>query len=130
MRAPGVTSRAPFIGLNQESYTNPADTDAEVSIGPPTYHNQYNAFAPRVGVAYQLSKDPRWGRVVRAGWGIFFDTTGDLVSQWQESSATFGGSNTFTNGIFPLTLAQLALPTNSAANNLPPFTSVQQGPDP
>ncbi|HET9831214.1 MAG TPA: TonB-dependent receptor, partial [Vicinamibacterales bacterium] len=44
--------------------------------GTPAYETQWNAFAPRVGVAYQLSDDDRWGRVLRAGGGLFFDTAG------------------------------------------------------
>src|SRR5262249_22223826 len=45
-------------------------------IGTSPYSTEWHAIAPRIGLAYQQSKDPRWGRVIRAGWGVFFDTAG------------------------------------------------------
>src|SRR5262249_39314288 len=44
--------------------------------GTPAYETQWNAFGPRVSFAYQLSDNDRWGRVLRAGTGLFFDTGG------------------------------------------------------
>jgi len=42
------------------------------SFGTPAYSTTWGNFSPRVGLAYQLSTDPKWGRVLRAGYGVFF----------------------------------------------------------
>ena len=39
----------------------------------PTYRTRNGNIGPRVGLAYQLSDSPRWGRTVRAGAGLFYD---------------------------------------------------------
>ena len=44
------------------------------SLGTPAFETTYGNFAPRVGIAYQVSDSVRWGRVVRLGYGIFYDT--------------------------------------------------------
>jgi len=54
-------------GLN-----NPASI-ALAPRGTPLYGTTYGNLAPRVGVAYQLSSTPKWGRVLRGGFGIFYD---------------------------------------------------------
>ena len=41
--------------------------------GTPYYRTTYNNFAPRLGVAYQLSDRQGWERVLRGGFGIFYD---------------------------------------------------------
>jgi len=76
---PGTINNVPFLGFTQFDRSNLAGTQV-ASIGKPIYETQKNAFAPRLGIAYQLSRDPNWGRVLRAGWGLFFDTTGDYAS--------------------------------------------------
>src|SRR5207247_8089742 len=75
------------------------------------------AFGPRVGVAYELSQNPRWGRVVRAGWGIFHDTPGDAAV----FISTLNGATTCNQVLqFPPTLAQQTPPP---ANNSAPWTN-------
>ena len=44
------------------------------SFGTPAYPIRWGSVAPRVGAAYQLSTNPKWGRVLRAGYGLFYDT--------------------------------------------------------
>lgn len=45
------------------------------------YQATYNNLAPRIGVAYQLSDRQGWERVVRGGFGIFYDLgTGSLAN--------------------------------------------------
>ncbi|MGI8741412.1 MAG: TonB-dependent receptor [Bryobacteraceae bacterium] len=119
--SPGTLNQVPFLALNRLDLNNLGASVLE-SFGTPLYHSQKDSFAPRIGVAYQLSQDPRWGRVVRAGWGLFFDTTGDTVSQL----STISGSNSiFAAGgqfpaltQFPPTLAQQ---TPAPAIFTPPF---------
>jgi hypothetical protein len=41
--------------------------------GTSVYSTKYGNFAPRIGAAYQLSTDPNWGRVLRGGFGVFYD---------------------------------------------------------
>src|SRR5437870_7352023 len=40
--------------------------------GTPYYRVTYNNFAPRLGLAYQLSDRQGWERAVRGGFGIFY----------------------------------------------------------
>jgi hypothetical protein len=49
---------------------------ANVTIAPagtPLYGTTYDNFAPRVGVAYQLSQKPGKETVLRGGFGLFYD---------------------------------------------------------
>jgi hypothetical protein len=56
------------LGLN-----NPA-TMTLAPRGTPLYKTTYGNFAPRVGLAYQLSrKKQNWSATVRAGFGVFYD---------------------------------------------------------
>jgi hypothetical protein len=54
-------------GLNNPS------TIALAPRGTPLYDTTYENLAPRLGVAYQLSSAPKWERVLRGGFGIFYD---------------------------------------------------------
>ncbi|MGH8692840.1 MAG: hypothetical protein ACREVM_01220 [Burkholderiales bacterium] len=40
--------------------------------GTPLYEANYKHFAPRLGVAYRLSKSKNWGTTLRAGVGLFY----------------------------------------------------------
>lgn len=42
-------------------------------IGTPYYKTEFDKFAPRVGVAYQLRQQRGRELVVRGGWGLFYD---------------------------------------------------------
>lgn len=113
--APGTTNNVPDLGFTQLAYGNLAATDV-APIGTPIYKNQWNAFAPRLGVAYQLSNKPGWTRVVRAGAGIFYDTTGDF----SQNSTLNGATNSLKGLTVPATLSQ-ANPTllNADPNHAP-----------
>jgi outer membrane receptor protein involved in Fe transport len=88
--APSSTNNIPFVAFNSINVNNPNPNTSVISpVGPPVYQNQWNGFAPRVGVAYQLSQDPKWARVIRAGWGLFYDTTGDALAQLSVSGQQF-----------------------------------------
>jgi len=55
---------------------SPANGGTEVQIGSPggpgsLYNPDYNNFAPRIGLAYDLTGKGR--TVIRAGWGLFYD---------------------------------------------------------
>jgi Carboxypeptidase regulatory-like domain/TonB dependent receptor/TonB-dependent Receptor Plug Domain len=53
-------------------------------LGTAPYPTTWGNIAPRIGVAYQMSRNPNWTHVLRAGFGIFYDTAADA------SSATAG----------------------------------------
>ena len=61
----------------------PGATICNVGINPlgaAPYRTGWGNIAPRVGGAYQLSPNPKWGAVLRAGFGIFYDTAGNAAS--------------------------------------------------
>lgn len=99
--APGTTDNVPDLAFSQLNYSNLAGTDI-APIGTPIYKNQWDAFAPRLGVAYRLSDKPGWERVLRAGAGIFYDTTGDF----DQNSTLNGATTSLKNLTVPATPTQ------------------------
>jgi Carboxypeptidase regulatory-like domain/TonB dependent receptor len=79
------------------------------SPGAPPFHTTYDNFAPRAGVACQLSKSERWQRVVRGGFGIFYDLasaeTGNLLAN---GTPPFGATKNLPASVFPFAPAQIA----------------------
>lgn len=71
--------------------------------GTPLYKTRYNNFAPRFGLAYQVSQAPGKETILRGGIGIFYDLGTGQTGQAFGSSAPFigGAKNTF-NAPFPL----------------------------
>jgi len=76
----------------------------------PIYETYYRAFAPRIGAAYLLSNRNGWERVLRGGFGVFYDTG--------QSSAVLGfyafpfiSQIVSINVPFPLPPAQATPPT-------------------
>src|SRR5207248_698468 len=91
----------PFLGFTQLDYGNLAATHV-APIGSPIYQKQLNAFAPRLGIAYRLLQSAEWGQVLRAGWGMFYDTTGDYAN-----INTVNGPNASQSKVtFPATATQ------------------------
>ncbi len=117
--APGTLNNTPDLGFTQLSYSNLAATQV-APIGSPIYKTQWNALAPRIGIAYQQSTNPAWGRVIRAGFGVFYDTTGD----YSNISSLNGGSASLSNVAFPATpFQQDPRNINSNPNTAPwPYT--------
>jgi len=80
--------------------------------GTPYYRATYYNFAPRFGLAYQLSDRQGWERVLRGGFGIFYDL----------------GSGSLANGAvsFPYlrrkVLSNIAYPMDSSLTELLPYT--------
>jgi outer membrane receptor protein involved in Fe transport len=62
------------IGLNNPSTASLAPSNA------PLYSTRYDHFAPRLGVAYQISQSPQFATVLRAGFGMFYDLGVDTVA--------------------------------------------------
>jgi Carboxypeptidase regulatory-like domain/TonB dependent receptor-like, beta-barrel len=90
--------------------TNPA-TLALAPRGTPLYRTTWGNVAPRLGLAYQLSRRPDWGFTLRAGFGIFYDL----------GQGSLGGVSSY----FPYLAAQTIQPSPtpfplSAQNATPP----------
>jgi len=97
---------------------NDLSTLALAPLGTPVFSTRYANLAPRLGIAYQISQKAGWERVLRGGWGIFFDLA---TTQLAVSNADYPfGNNNFTNpvvsGQFPLTPSAAAPPPISAVN--------------
>ena len=71
--------------------------------GTPAFHTTIGNIAPRVGVAYQLSKNQNSQTVVRGGFGLFYDLAtseiGNLISHF---AYPFGSLGIVPGGTFPL----------------------------
>lgn len=100
------------------------DDPANLSLAPlgsPHYNVSYGNFAPRAGLAYQLSQSPGRETVLRAGMGIFYDLGAGLVA----NSASY----------FPYlrrkSLANVAYPLEDSSSEArsfslnPPFSTVR-----
>ncbi len=117
--APGTLNSVPFLGFTQVDYHNLGATQV-ASIGSPIYHTPLDAFAPRIGIAYQLSTSAQWGKVIRTGWGVFYDTTGDY-----SNLTALNGPNLSASSVkFPATPVQQD-PRNANPNpNAAPWPNI------
>ncbi|HEY2974607.1 MAG TPA: TonB-dependent receptor [Pyrinomonadaceae bacterium] len=99
---------------------------SKAALAPPgtsIYKTTYTAFAPRVGMAYQLRSASGRETVLRAGFGMFYDLGSGLGASVFNSSA-FGITSftSFSNVQLPLTAAQAAPPPFPTTLTLPaPF---------
>jgi hypothetical protein len=96
----------------------PPATLALAPRGTPLYKTTYNNFAPRVGVAYQLSRRPGSEMVLRGGFGIFYDLGGAGAAGSAFRSFPFLTTKRLLNVPLPLTPDQEAAPV---FNLTPPF---------
>jgi outer membrane receptor protein involved in Fe transport len=75
-------------------------------VAPPgtsPFHTTYGNFAPRLGVAYQLSQSQDWQTVLRGGFGIFYDlVTSNAGNDFSFNSYPFGAFQAKPGGTFPL----------------------------
>ncbi len=102
---------------------NDLSTLAIAPAGTRSYKTTYGNFAPRIGVAYQLSQSQEWQTVLRGGFGVFYDLAtseaGNLISF---GIYPFGNSALIFGGTFPLSAAAAAppaiLPPDATQGNL------------
>ena len=117
---------------NQPFTVTGLDNPATLALAPrgtQLYNTMYGHVAPRVGVAYQLGRAPSWSRVLRGGFGIFYDlgygSVGAASSYWPFQAAKVIPPSTCTSGFtgvcFPLSSQEAAPPpfsTNPPVNNI------------
>jgi TonB dependent receptor len=122
---------APTDGNDNPPYTidqvdNLATTRLRTSRAEPLWKTTYNNFAPRLGVAYQVSNRAGWETVVRAGSGIYYDL-GNTQASDGYGRAGFRITTRFTSP-YPLTNAQInAIPAPSITT---PYTEAVITDDP
>lgn len=93
------------------------DNLATVQLAPsgsPLWKTDWLGFAPRIGLAYVARQQPDHTTIVRAGFGIFYDTGNTQGSQGY-NGVGIASSTTLTSAQFPLTSAQLTVPAPSTA---------------
>ena len=87
--------------------------------GTPLYQTTYGNFAPRIGLAYQLSQRNGFENILRGGFGVFYDIGTGAVANAFGVSYPYFVRKTISNAAFPLDAANAALPPLT-----PPFSVV------
>jgi hypothetical protein len=114
--APSALSGPPVPALT--GY-NPAalSTVALAPLGTPAFHTSWSNVAPRVGVAYEMSPRSEWERVIRGGFGVFYDlATSEIGNVIGET----GGYPYFSSGIAPVSTFPVAGSAAVAPPIVPP----------
>lgn len=76
-----TTNDRPGFSMNRDTFNLADLTTATLNpMGSPAFDTRWGNVSPRIGLAYQISTDPSWGRVVRAGYGLFYDTGNQAFS--------------------------------------------------
>ncbi len=113
---------SPQDGTVLASWQN-VDNPAQIALAPvgtSPWETTYGNFAPRIGMAWQVSQ--KGDLVVRAGWGIFYDlgtgVAANLGSAFPNATSFFGF------GSFPVPITDLASIT-PATSLQPPYVNQQ-----
>jgi hypothetical protein len=86
-------------------------------VGTPPFSTTYNNFAPRIGLAYQLSASQVWQTVLRSGFGVFYDlATSETGSNVYGLTYPYGSDKASFGGSFPLPAAATEPPPITVAN--------------
>jgi len=87
------------VGFNLSNLANLA----MAPVGTPPYKTTYGNFAPRIGMAYQVSQNSQWQTVLRGGFGVYYDlATSEAGNLLALGGYPFGGVASSTSN-FPLT---------------------------
>lgn len=105
--------------------TNLATTQL-APLGTPLWKTDWIGFAPRLGVAYQLSSGSERSAVLRAGFGVFYDLGNTRGSSGYEGIG-YATSQNVSSPSFPLTSEQLTVPAPSIST---PYNTAVYGFDP
>lgn len=82
--------------------------------GTPLWNTDWRGFGPRIGAAYQIHPASERITVVRAGFGVFYDT-GNVQGSEGYNGIGFSSSESIPSASFPLSSTQLTLPPPSVA---------------
>ncbi len=95
--------------------------------GTPPYKTNWGNFAPRIGLAYQVSQSQGWQTVVRGGFGVFYDLASSEIGNGVGADYPFGSSVYVLGTAIGFTATFPLSPANAApAPIAPPNTSNQQ----
>ena len=94
--------------INVTGLDNPA-TFALGALGAPLYETSYSNFAPRVGLAYQLSSRTGLETVLRGGFGVFYDLGSGHIGN-ALNSFPYARSKQTLNAPYPLSIANATPP--------------------
>ncbi len=87
--------------------------------GTPAFKTTYGNFAPRLGVAYQISQNVDWQTVLRGGFGMFYDLVSSEVGNSLASGAPpFGARILLPGKPFPYSSLQIAPPVIPSSGTL------------
>ncbi len=108
---PTATNGFGLVAVTGYSTTNLSNL-AMAPAGTPLYANDYASLAPRIGVAYALTRTPRWQSVVRGGFGVFYDLASSEVGSLIAEGYPFSGFDYAYGGsyAFPLNATEAAPP--------------------
>jgi hypothetical protein len=84
-----------------QDYQNPSQIQL-APAGTPLYPTTYGNFAPRAGLAWQLSQKPGAETTLRAGFGIFYDLGAGIITQAAAGFPYYRQRNILTQGFWPL----------------------------
>jgi hypothetical protein len=101
----------------QGSISNPASLSV-APRGTPLWQTTWYNFAPRLGAAWTLRKQPGRETVVRAGGGVFFDSANE-VGSLGFSQLGFRAFQLRSGAQIPFTAAQLSVPVAAT----PPYSA-------
>ena|ERR1051325_6046911 len=95
-----ATGRLPstLLGIEHDVLQNPR----LASNGTPLFSRSFGDFAPRFGVAYQLSTRPKWETTLRGGVGLFYDLGLGYVANAFQQTYPFWVNRSLSNVPFPL----------------------------
>jgi outer membrane receptor protein involved in Fe transport len=95
-----------FAGFADAKNIDPATLTTLAPAGTPLYKTPHHDFAPRIGATYQFSDSANWSRVLRGGFGVFYDISNSVIGGAADGFPYKSG--TFLPGPFPN--APLAVP--------------------
>jgi Carboxypeptidase regulatory-like domain len=108
--APATLSGPNFPGVTGFNLTDLSNLSL-APAGTVPYNTRYGNIAPRIGGAYQISKNQEWQTVLRGGFGVFYD-----LASSEAGNIAFAGTYPFfgfglnVGGTFPLSPAVAAPP--------------------
>lgn len=120
------TNGFPGFSVKQSSFST---TDlkglALNPFGTAAFATRFGNIAPRLGAAYRVSTNPKWGLVLRAGYGLFYDTGNQAFalasSPWNARFNNQGAGASVAILQFPLSAASSSYTTPPIIPNPPVF---------